>query len=308
MIHQARHRVDLSLDGERLDRALAHSLGWSRGQARRVIALGGVYLAGKRVLTASRRVRAGQGLEAVWAEPPEPQVPPLPSQALLLDRQGLVAVDKPAGVHCQAARHRLKGSLPELVRQLLGLRGAIDPVHRLDRDCSGVVVLGSSKRARRELSALWQSGTVIKRYLALVAGSPAEGELLVDAPLGPAPRGQRGPQAVVTGGQRARTKVRLLQRGPTASLLELRPLTGRRHQLRVHCAHSGWPMLGDRWYAPPEVQSLAPRLCLHAWRLELPPGAVGTPCELEAPLPEDLLAVLQEQGLSWQLGYQPSHS
>jgi 23S rRNA pseudouridine1911/1915/1917 synthase len=274
--------------GERLDRALAALMGWSRGRARRALQRGGVYLGKRRVRTASRKVRAGDRVQVWWADPPEPEPPPLPARALLARSQGLVAIDKPAGVHCQAARHRLAGTLPDLARALLGARDPIEPVHRLDRHCSGVVVLGETKRARRELSALWAAGVVRKHYLALVMGQPSEDSGVLDGPIGLDPAGPASRRMVVEGGQAAQSRYRLLEHRDGVSLLELEPLTGRTHQLRVHCAHAGWPMLGDPWYAPPRVAAMAPRLCLHAWRLQLPKGAPGTPCRLEAPVPPEL--------------------
>ncbi len=291
MILHQRHRVPAGLAGERLDRVIASLMSWSRGEAKRTLQRGGVYLGKRRVRTASRKVREGDRLQVWWADPPEDEPPPLPSSALLARRHGLVAIDKPAGVHCQAARHRLAGTLPDLARVLLGAREPIDPVHRLDRHCSGVVVLGETKRARRELSVLWASGAVRKRYLALVAGTPELNEGEIDAPIGPDPAGPPSRRTVVDDGQASTSRYRVLERLGGTTLLELEPVTGRTHQLRVHCAHAGWPMLGDPWYAPSEVAELASRLCLHAWKLELPHGAPGTPCTLEAPVPEELAAL-----------------
>jgi len=289
LIHNARHTVPDGLVGERLDRAIAALMGWSRGEARRCLQRGGIYLGKRRVRTASRKVRRGDVLQVWWADPPEGEPPPLPASALLVRRGGLVAIDKPAGIHCQAARHRLAGTLPDMVRVLLGSRDAVDPVHRLDKHCSGVVVLGETKRARRELSALWAGGGVRKRYLALVAGEPPNDEGEIDAPIGKDPHGPPSRKMVAADGRSSLSRYRVLARSSGTSLIELEPITGRTHQLRVHCAHLGWPMLGDPWYAPPSVAAMAPRLCLHAWRLELPKGALGTPCEIEAPVPGELV-------------------
>jgi len=298
MIREAHAEVPAELGGERLDKALAALLGLSRGQSRRVLQAGGAWLGGQRVRTASRPVKVGEQVQAYWADPPEAEVPPLSPAAVLLRRAGLLAVDKPAGVHSQAARHRLVGTLPELCQRLLGLREAPEPVHRLDRDCSGVAVLAETPAARRGLGKLWADGRPTKRYLAILAGVIAAEEAVLDFPIGEDPAGPPGRRCVVEGGQAARSALRVLGRGVEATLVELRPLTGRTHQLRVHCAHLGHPLLGDRWYAPPEVAARAPRLCLHAWRLDLPRGAPGTPCALEAPVPETFTAAMAAAGVS----------
>ncbi len=293
MLRSEAYRTPPELEGQRLDRALAQLSGRSRGWARQVIALGGVYLDRKRVRKQSRSLGAGQRLQACWVEPPEALPPPLPQQALLLRRHGLVAVNKPAGVHCQAARHRVAGTLPELVRALLGIASAPDPIHRLDRDCSGIVVLGETRRARSGLGALWRTGGASKRYLALLAGQPPEEELEIDAPLAR----ERGSAFVSEQGKASLTRLRLLDRAGATSLAELEPVTGRTHQLRVHCAHIGCPILGDQRYAHAQAREAASQLCLHAWRLSLPPGFPGTPCKLQAPLPERFAQRLEALGM-----------
>jgi len=297
MIRNERFQIPARLSGERLDKAVAALSGWSRGEAKRCIARGGVYLARKRVRVAARAVETGQALELWWADPPEPNTPPLTHDAVVRRAAGLLVIDKPAGVHCQGARHRLAGTLPDMARELLGLDANPEPIHRLDRHCSGLVVLGEDRRARRELGALWRGDRVRKRYLALVAGAPPE-RCTIDDPIGLEPGGASGQRGVVPDGQAARSLLRLLAQGDGAALVELVPITGRTHQLRVHCAHRGWPMLGDPWYAPRAVARMAPRLCLHAWRLSLPQGAPGTPCRLEAPVPEALQAAMDAVGIS----------
>ncbi len=298
MIHNERHEVPAALARERLDRAIAALAGWSRGQARRCIAAGGVYLDRKRVRTASRELRAGQIIELWWADPPEPAPPPLSMASVVLRRDGLLVLNKPAGVHCQGARHRLAGTLPDMARVLLGLSAMPEPVQRLDKHCSGLVVMGETRRARRELNALWRGDAVRKRYLAIVMGEPPPAST-IDAPIGLEPGGAAGQRAVVPDGQPSRSELRVLAQGDGAALVQLEPVTGRTHQLRVHCAHIGHPMLGDPWYAPAGVRGQAPRLCLHAWRLALPAGAPGTPCELEAPIPTAMHGVMEAAGISW---------
>lgn len=299
MIEERRFLVPPELAGERLDRAVALLSGRARGWARRVIELGGVFVGGRRSRTQSQAVVPGQVVEVRWAEPPEEEPEELPRRALLLCERGVVVVDKPAGVHAQAARHRIVGTLPELVARLLGQRTMPEPVHRLDRETSGLVVLGSEPRTRARLGQLWRQGDVRKVYLAVVAGTPDRAEGTIELALARDPRrpGRMRPVEAGRGGQPAVTRYRLLDSAGRSSLLALEPLTGRTHQLRVHCAASGWPILGDLRYAPPEVAARAARLCLHAHRLTLPAAALGRELTLEAPLPADLHAVLAELGL-----------
>jgi RluA family pseudouridine synthase len=297
VIRSERFEVPSRLAGERLDRGIAAVAGWTRGEAKRCIARGGVYLDRKRVRVASRKLAAGQRLELWWADPPEADPPPLGPEAVIRRRDGLLVLDKPADVHCQGARHRLAGTLPDMAQVLLGCPAPPEPIHRLDRHCSGLVVLGETRQARRELGLLWRGDGVRKRYLALVAGEPPEA-CTIEAPIGLEPGGASGQRGVVHDGQASRSELKRVFQGEGVALVQLEPITGRTHQLRVHCAHMGWPMLGDPWYAPRSVRDLAPRLCLHAWRLRLPRGAPGTPCVVEAPLPEALLAVMQELGIS----------
>lgn len=285
--------------GARLDLAASALMRRPVPWVRAVIDRGGAYVAGRRCREPETPVRAGAVVELCWADPPEPDPPPLASDDLLLRRAGLVAVNKPSGVHCQPARHSVVGALPDLVAQLLRLGALPEPAHRLDRDTSGVVVLATDRRAAAGLAQRWRDGRVEKGYLAWVGGvPPAQG--VVEAHIGP-DRRARGRMRVVRGGggQAARTRFTTLASTPTAALLWLRPETGRTHQLRVHCAHAGWPVLGDPWYGGPAAQHpAARRLHLHACWLRLPwPGEIDT-LELSAPVPESM------EGLGRALGWE----
>ncbi len=282
MIRRSEGRVGPELDGERLDRALAALLGWSRGRARRVVELGGAWVDRRRVRVLARPVRTGQQVVVFWADPAEPEPPPLGPEAVLLRAGGLVAVDKPAGVHAQAARHRVAGTLPDLVAALLDLDVPPEPVHRLDAETSGVMLLGTDTRAVARASAALREGRLHRTYLAVVDAGPPRDSGVLDVPVG---------------GRPASTAWRVLARRERAALVLLEPRTGRTHQLRIHALHGGWAILGDRRHAPPGVAGRAPGLCLHAWRLGLPPGLPGGPRRLEAPLPPAFLATLAAEGL-----------
>ena len=280
-------------DGERLDRFIAARGGISRGEARRALERGGVFLDGKRCKVAGRIVHdgsrvtvnleeAGRGAEAAA---------PLDRSRLLFADGALAAVDKPAGVPAQPTLTTDRGCLPELVSALLGAPARL--VHRLDRETSGVTVLARTAAAERALAEAFRDGQASKTYLALCARAPEPPEGRIDAPLGPDPS-RPGRRAVVPGGDPSATRYRTLAVGPGGqALVEARPETGRTHQIRVHLAALGAPLLGDARYGGPRMVGdlPVPRVMLHALRLELRHPDTGQPVSFEAPVPADLAAV-----------------
>jgi 23S rRNA pseudouridine1911/1915/1917 synthase len=166
-------------------------------------------------------------------------------------------------------------------------------VHRLDKDTSGIMVLALSEGARLNLTQAFASRAVHKEYLALVAGvPPAEGA--VDLPLGRHPVIKTRMAAVERGGRPAETRYRVLwsARDAGASLLRVRILTGRTHQIRVHMAELGHPLLGDTVYADKTTAGRAPRQMLHAWSLRFEHPGTGEAMAFTAPPPADFLDVL----------------
>ena len=201
----------------------------------------------------------------------------------LLTRFGDVfyAYDKPAGM----AVHQNSEDIPDLVSWLSKQRSLprnLKPGHRLDRPTSGVVLCGAGRAARAQIAAWLQ--TADKVYLALVAGAPDEDEGIFDAPLSDARR--KRPLD-------AKTQYQVQQRLRGFTLLEVRLITGRKHQLRRHLADAGLPVVGDDRYGPKRptrVPGFPGRLWLHAWRLSLPDRVI------EAPLPpvlEEHLSVFE---------------
>jgi len=279
-------------EGERLDRFIAARGGISRGEARRALDAGGVFLEGRRCKVAGRLVRAGQkilvnleegGRDATAASP-------LDRARLLYADAEIAAVDKPAGVPAQPTLTTDRGTLPELVSALLG--SPVTLVHRLDRETSGVTVFARTAASAAALAAAFRDGTPEKTYLALCARTPAPPEGRVDVALGRDPA-RAGLRRVDARGEPAATGYRTVREGPLAALVEARPETGRTHQIRVHLAHLGAPLLGDaRYGGARRVGEVAiPRVMLHARRLALAHPATGAPMTFEAPVPEDFLAV-----------------
>lgn len=280
-------------EGERLDRFLALRGSISRGEARRALERGGVYLEGRRCKVASRIVRAGQRVEAFLEEGGQVQEAHDAPLAILHEDEHVLAVAKPAGVPTQATLTGDRGTLTWMVGRHLGRKAAeVATVHRLDRDTSGVVIFGKTPAATRALAAAFREGRAHKEYRAVVAGR-LEGSGVVDGPLGPAPH-RKGAFRVVEGGLPARTAWEAIgHRGDEATLVRLFPETGRTHQIRVHLSHLGHPIVGDRLYGGPErAGPIAPsRFLLHARALRLPHPAGGE-LEIEAPFPDDFAVLM----------------
>ena len=226
----------------------------------------------------------------VLLDDPEPEYPaediPL---SICYEDSHLLVVDKPAGMLIHPSRHRNTGTLANGVLgyyRRTGQSCAFHPATRLDRDTYGLVLLGKNSHVHRLLCELHAEGRLQKTYHALVYGAPPREEGLIDAPIArlplPSLLRQVGPQ-----GQPSQTRYRVLRREEDRSLLALMPLTGGTHQLRVHCAYMGCPILGDPQYGTPESQALSQalgysyqRLCARA--LDFPHPMTGAPMHLES--------------------------
>jgi len=280
-------------EGERIDRFIAARGGVSRGAARRALEQGGVFLDGRRCKVASRLLRAGQQVVVNLEEGGRSASAParLERSRILYADEHVVAVDKPAGVPAQPTLTSDRGHLPELVAELLG--DEVTLVHRLDRETSGVTVLARTAAAARKLSEDFRDGNPEKTYLALCARAPSPPEGRIEAPLGRDAR-HAGRRAVRPDGEPAATRYRTLALGAGGvALVEARPETGRTHQIRVHLAHLGAPLLGDSRYGGPRMVGALPipRVMLHARRLGVAHPVTGAPLSLEAPEPDDFRAV-----------------
>jgi 23S rRNA pseudouridine1911/1915/1917 synthase len=256
----------------------------------RRIHAGEVRLDGVRA-AAGDRLRAGQRL--IWHRPPwrEPAVPL--DFALLYVDADVLAVAKPRGLPTLPAGGFLTHTLLWEVRRRFP--GAV-AVHRLGRGTSGVVLFARSERARRSLAGAWRAGQVTRIYRALVAGRPRRRRFAIDVPIGPVAHPLLGTvHAASAGGRPARTRVRTLRAGDEASLVAVRIDTGRPHQIRIHLAAAGHPLVGDPLYERGGLPRAGSRALpgdggylLHAVRLVFPHPATAVRTTVECGPPPGL--------------------
>jgi 23S rRNA pseudouridine1911/1915/1917 synthase len=297
--------------GMRLDRWLSMRFtDRSRSSFARSIREGLVRTPSGAVLHCSHRVVSGEVLHLfVPGIAPARSAPPFPE--ILFEDASLVAVDKPAGLLAHPSGNTFTWALISLAkRRYPGER--VDLLHRLDRDTSGVIVLTRDLDTNRRLKRAVAAGELHKEYEAIVKGVIPWDEQHLVGPIGPAQGPIRVQMAVREDGLPARTDVTVLERGAAHTRVRCVLHTGRTHQIRVHLAHAGFPLLGDRLYGvPPEVflstlepagpagddpviqASGAPRHALHARRIVLP-HPEGETLHIEAPLPEDMRRWWQE--------------
>jgi tRNA pseudouridine32 synthase / 23S rRNA pseudouridine746 synthase len=199
--------------------------------------------------------------------------------------EALLAIDKPAGLLSVPGRGPYKADCA-IARVQARFPEAL-VVHRLDMGTSGILVFGRGPAAQRALSSAFEQRRCDKRYEALVAGLPEADAGEVALPLGSDWPNRPRQRVDAQHGRPALTRWQVLARDPAhgRSRLALMPVTGRSHQLRVHLAEIGHPILGDELYAPPADQAAAPRLLLHACRLALPHPVSGATVVVESPTP-----------------------
>jgi tRNA pseudouridine32 synthase/23S rRNA pseudouridine746 synthase len=214
----------------------------------------------------------------------------------LLYRDGMaLIIDKPAGIAVHEGGSGGANLRPLLEGLQFGLPNPPELAHRLDRDTSGCLVLGRHKKALKQLGALFANGRVDKTYWALTVGAPEGEGGLIDKPLKKIdPR--RGRMVVDKSGQPSQTEWRVLGRNGRVAWLELKPLTGRSHQLRVHLASMGCPILGDRLYGAGTADLMAPTLCLLARSITLPLYHNKPPITAVAEPPEHMRQGLADCG------------
>ena len=283
--------------GERLDLALARLIGHSRTQAATLIATGRVTVDG-RAERASHRLEPGARIAVEIPVPPGREIVPesIPLRIVLED-DDLVVVDKPGGMVVHPAPGNWTGTLVNaLMGRGQGLAAGGGPeraglVHRLDKETSGLLLVAKTDRAHRILSAALAERRIMRRYAALCWGHLDAERVTVDQPLGRAAN-DRTRMAIRPDGRRARTDFVRLARFDSADLLRAQLHTGRTHQIRVHLASLGHPVVGDDTYGGGggrRLVGLPPkRHFLHAAWLVFTHPVTGATIDLRSPLPEEL--------------------
>ena len=287
--------------GERVDQALAAITGISRSQARRWID-DGLVRVNARGCRPSQRVQLGDALEA---EPPEALPSPLEPEpialAILWEDPDLLVIDKPAGLVVHPAPGHASGTLVNALlhhcADLAGVGGVLRPgiVHRLDQGTSGVLVVAKNDAAHRALAEQFRDHSIERIYRALVRGAPAADQGRIDRPIGRHPRERKRMSVHAHVARAAHTAWRVLARYPASerAWLEVRPETGRTHQIRVHLASAGLPIAGDPVYGRGRARFADPaRPALHAAVLGFEHPRRGERMRFEAPLPADLASLL----------------
>ena len=292
--------------GQRLDRFLTTILSdLSRTTVQQLITNGSALVNGQKskpgyMLRDGDEIQISSTATAADAVPARPTAMHLD---IVYEDQDLLVVNKPAGMVVHPAFghyddtlvNALLAYLPALQESDETMRPGI--VHRLDKDTSGLIIVAKNARARAALLEQMQRHAIIKRYLALVDGNVALDQGSIDAPIGRDPRHRQQMAITAVGSREARTHFKVLERYARHTLLLLQLETGRTHQIRLHLKAIGHPVVGDPVYGSGNVFKRAPlnRQFLHACQLSFTHPFSGEIIELEAPLPADLQAVLDEK-------------
>ncbi len=310
--------VSSSEAGWRLDLFLVHHFpDYSRVHLRRMINAGGVRIDDETGGKPSYRLKSGQRVRVVLPEIPReaPRPENIPLDVLYED-DWLAVVNKPPGMVVHPARGHWSGTLASALQYHFGGKlstagGPTRPgiVHRLDRDTSGVILVAKHDLAHAKLAAQFRDRTVAKEYFALVSGSPERDRDVIDRPIGmhPTHREKMAIRRDDSASRPAETFYEVLERFDGFAAVRASPKTGRTHQIRVHLNHIGCPVLCDRQYGgrsritrgeirrdPDDALVLLDRQALHAWRIEFAHPDTSEPIRIEAPLPDDMAAVLAE--------------
>ena len=291
--------------GQRVDRYIVSVLdNISRAAVQQLIADGKILVNGRiskpgYILRAGDEVRILQDIAESPISIAKPRLIPLD---IVYEDEDLLVVNKAAGMVVHPAPGHTDDTLvnallaryPDL-QGVEGLRPGI--VHRLDKDTSGLIIVAKNVRTQAALIEQMKRHQIVKRYLALVEGVVSLDHGSIDAPIGRDPRHRQRMAVMATGGREARTHFRVLERFHQHTLLLLELETGRTHQIRVHLKAIGHPVVGDPVYGSGNTRGnlSLKRQFLHAYQLTFAHPSTGKILELEAPLPEDLKAVLLQK-------------
>ena len=267
---------------------------WS--EVKRWIETGKIYVAGAREIDAGRRLRPGDVVELRMAAPRHREGPEV---RIVFEDGHLVVIDKPAGVSSVPYEHKETGTAMDLVRDAWRRQGkaatavALHVVHRIDKDTSGLLVFAKTKRAETALAAQLRAHTMERTYLCVAHGD-VPGRRIESALVPDRGDGLRGSTRFSGQGKRAVTHVRPVERLRGATLCEVRLETGKTHQIRIHLAEAGHPLVGERVYVRDfrGTPIPSPRLLLHAATLGFAHPMTRVPVSFSSPLPADFVEIL----------------
>ena len=291
-------------DGRRADVLISEASGLSRSRVAALMEAGCCLVEDRVCRKAGTRVAAGETavLTVPAPKPAVPQAEDLPLEILYED-EDLAVVNKPRGMVVHPAASHEEGTLVNALLFHLSSLGSIGGVqrpgivHRLDKDTSGLLLVAKNDETQGKLSLMLQQRSIEKHYRALVEGAPKEEDGRIDLPIGRS-RKDRKKMAVEPDGRPAVTEWQVLARGNACALLDVRILTGRTHQIRVHMRSMNHPVCGDPIYGY-ERGLKVPCLMLHAYSLTFAHPRTGEVMTFEAPLPEDFRQGLKSGGIVW---------
>ncbi|WP_457756371.1 RluA family pseudouridine synthase [Thermodesulfatator indicus] len=291
-------------EGKRLDVFLAENISeLTRSQAKKIIESGHVKIDGKVVSKPRHKIKAGDRIKVFVPAPKPLEIKPeeeVPFEILYEDKH-LAVINKPPGVVVHPGAGHYEGTLVHgllaRLKDLSGIGGELRPgiVHRLDKDTSGLLVVAKDDKTHQALTQMFKDREIKKIYLALVHGVPRLSAGKIEKPIGRHPVNRQKMSVHAKTGREALTFYRVRERFPKAALLEVEPKTGRTHQIRVHLASIGHPIVGDELYGGARPYGpKARRQMLHAYRLAFKHPVTGKELFFEAPLPEDFEEILSE--------------
>ena len=292
--------------GVRIDKYLAEQLpDITRSYLQKLLKDGSVQMNGKPV-KASTKTAVGAVIALTIPEPEEPEILPenIPLDILYEDSD-VILINKPKNMVVHPAAGHYTGTLVNALMyhcrgDLSGINGVLRPgiVHRIDKDTTGVLIVCKNDRAHNALAEQLKEHSITRKYRAIVCGNLKEDEGTVDAPLGRHPQDRKKMAIVRSGGKRAVTHYRVLERFGNDTYIECQLETGRTHQIRVHMASIGHPLLGDEVYGPARQPFSLEGQTLHAGVLGFIHPRTGEYVEFSAPLPayfEELLEKLRKK-------------
>lgn len=295
-MNQGNEKIEVQVNfcdaATRLDVFLSEKSGLTRSRVARLIEEGCVCVDGTVQDKARFKLKEGQ---IVTLKMPELKEAAVEAQDIPLDilyqDEDVVLVNKPCGMVVHPAAGNADGTLVNAllyhIKDLSGIGGEMRPgiVHRLDKDTSGVLIIAKNDNAHRLLSEQLKARTMEKHYLAVAQGGFPKDEGCIDAPIGRHPI-DRKRMAVVKDGRPSRTQYQVIEALKGATLLDVNLLTGRTHQIRVHMASIGHPLLGDVIYGAKRPVHPVKRLMLHAYWVEFTHPRTGERMRIQAPIPD----------------------